>query len=352
MSAEPLARAALADAFRTQARGCAQAGSPIYAELLRRAADGLAAGGPFAEVVADYRGQPVLDALALRVFGAIHGMVLEGRAPALAAYYPSSGGRFEPEGAWHALHALAAERGDELRAAAVARRVQTNEVRRSAALLGGFLRVARATGLPLRLREVGASAGLNLAWDRFRYQLGPYRWGDPAAAVALASQWSGPPPPLDAPVRVTSRAGCDVAPVDVRDPAQCRRLESFVWPEQLERLATLRGALAALRADPPRIDEMRAGEWVARELGTAAPGEATVLFHSVVWWYVPESERARIEADVRAAGARARAEAPLAWLRMEGANLEEAEFRLALWPGGADHLLARVHWHGAWVHWL
>jgi len=351
VSAEPLSREALAESFRTQATGCAKAGSPIYAELLRRAADDLAAGGVFAEIVADYRGQPILDAMPLRVFGAIHGMVLEGGAPELAAYYPSAGGRYEAEGAWRALHALARERRDELRGAAVERRVQTNEVRRSAALLGGFLRVARETGLPLRLREVGASAGLNLGWDRFRYELGPHRWGDPAARVTLASDWSGPPPDLATSVRVASRAGCDVAPIDVRDPEQWRRLESFVWPEQLERLATLRGAIAATQGDPPRLETARAGDWVARELAAPAPGEATVLFHSVVWWYVPEPERARIDADVRAAGVRAAADAPLAWLRMEGARLDEAELRLTLWPGGADQLLARVHWHGAWVHW-
>jgi hypothetical protein len=352
VSGEAPSRQTLVDAFRSQAQGCALAGSQIYAELLPRAADDLAASGVFAEIVADYRGQPMLDALALRVFGAIHGMVLEGRAPALATYFPSAGGRYEAEGAWRAMLALARERRDELRAAAVGRRVQTNEVRRCAALLGGFLRVAHETGLPLRLREVGASAGLNLGWDRFRYELGAHRWGDPAARVALASEWSGSLPPLDTPVRVASRAGCDVAPIDVRDASQCRRLESFVWPEQLERLATLRGAIAALQADPPRLERARAGDWVARELAAAPRGEATVVFHSVVWWYVPEPERHRIDADVRAAGTRATAEAPLAWLRMEGVKLDEAELRLLLWPGGEDRLLARVHWHGTWVAWL
>ena len=102
MSGPGPARAALVDAFRAQARGCAVTGSPIYASLLERAADDLAAGGPFADPVSDYRGRPLLDALPLRILGAVHGMVLEGRAPALAAFYPSAGGRFEPEGAWRA----------------------------------------------------------------------------------------------------------------------------------------------------------------------------------------------------------------------------------------------------------
>lgn len=340
------------EAFRAQARGCADTGSPIYAELLRRAADDLAADGPFAALVSGYRGHPVLDALPLRLLGAVHDLVLAGRAPALAAFYPSAGGAFEPEGAWRALRALVVEQREGLEAAARERRVQTNEVRRSAALLGGFLRVARATGLPLRLREVGASAGLNLGWDRYRYELGPHRWGPPGAPLTLTSEWSGPAPDLRAAARVESRAGCDVAPLDVRDPEQRRRLESFVWPEQLDRLARLRAAVATVRADPPRLEAAPAGDWVARELSAQAPGVATVLFHSVVWWYLPEPERARIDATMREAGARATARAPLAWLRMEGARLDEAELRLLLWPGGADHLLARVHWHAAWIHWL
>jgi hypothetical protein len=350
-SAPAPTRDELAAAFRGQARGCATSGSPVYAALLARAADDLEAGGVFAEVVSDFRGHPVLDALALRILGAVHGLVLEGRAPRLAAYYPSAGGRFEAEAAWQALHGVVAAHRDALRAAAVSRRVQTNEVRRSAVLLGGFLRVAREAGLPLRLREIGASAGLNLVWDRYRYALGPHRWGDPAAAVLLETEWTGSPPDLDAPVRIASRAGCDLSPVDTSDADACHRLESFVWPDQPERLALLRAALAAVRADPPPIEATRAGDWVARELATPAPGEATVLFQSVVWWYLPEAERARITADVHAAGARARADAPLAWLRMEGASLDAAELRLACWPGADDRLLARVHYHGRFVHW-
>jgi hypothetical protein len=344
-------REALVAAFRLQARGCAQSGSPIYAELLARAAEDLEVGGVFADVLADYRGEPILDALPLRVFGAIHEKVLAGAAPALAAHYPSAGGRFDAEPAWRALRELVVAARDELRAAAATGRVQTNEVRRCTALLAGFLRIAQATGLPLRVREIGSSAGLNLGFDRFRYRLGPHVWGAPSSAVELRCDWQGPAPDLTAPLRVASRAGCDVAPIDVRDPAQERRLESFVWPDQHERLATLRAAIAATRDDPPPLTAQRAQTFVARELVAPVARETSVLFHSVVWWYLPESEREQISATIAAAGTRAGAAAPLAWLRLEGVRLEDAELRLTLWPGGEDHLLARVHWHGRWVHW-
>jgi hypothetical protein len=330
---------------------CREQGSPIYAELCARAAADVEAGGPFWELGGGFEGHPILGSLPLRILGAAHDLVLAGRAPALAAYYPSAGGAFEPQGAWRALHDVLRAHAGEI-AARLGRAVQTNEVRRSTALVGGFLRVARETRLPLRLREIGSSAGLNLLWDRYRYALGPHRWGHPRARLALETAWEGPPPDLGAAVRVADRRGCDVDPLDLRDEAECRRLASFVWPEQTERLARLRAAIEVARADPPPLERMAAGDFVARELAEPAPGRASVLFHTVMWWYVPEAERVRIERTVREAGARATASAPLAWLRLEGALKDAAELRLLLWPGGEDRLLARAHYHGAFVRWL
>jgi len=350
MSEAP-SRETLVAAFRSQARGCKLVGSTLYEALLERAADDLERGGVFAEVVADYRGQPVLDAFPLRLLARAHALVLSGEAPDLARFYPSAGGTAEADGAWRALVALVESRRDLFRAAATSWRVQTNEVRRSAVLLPGFLRVAARTRLPLRLREIGASAGLNQGFDRYRYELGPHRWGDPASPLRITTDWEGGAPDLEAPLRIADRRGCDLAPIDLRDPAARTKLQSFLWPEQLDRLERLRTAIELLAADPPTIDATPAGDWVAREVQPER-GVATVLFHSVVWWYIPEVERDRITASMEAAGARAAADAPLAWLRMEGAKLEESELRVRLWPGGEDALLATVHWHGAWVRWV
>ncbi len=338
----------LPDWFRAQGEQCAKMGSPIYAELLDRAAADLERGGPFADLVAGYRGHPALDALPFRIFGRVHALVLEGRAPGLARFYPSAGGAFEPEGAWRALLQVAGDERDSLREAAERGRVQTNEVLRSTALLPGFLRVASRTRLPLRLREIGASAGLNLLFDRYRFALGPHAWGDPGSALRLETAWEGAAPDLDARLRVADRRGCDVAPIDVRLPGERVRLLSYVWPDQCERLERMRAAMEIVSAEAPVLDTEPAGEWVAREVAPRE-GFATVLFHSVMWWYVPEEERARITRAMEAAGAAARPDAPVAWLRMEGANLDEAEIRLRLWPAGEDTLLGAAHYHGAWV---
>ena len=342
--------AAVVAAFRQQAEACRES-SLLYAALMERAADDVAAGGPVARLLEGWEGHPVLDALSMRLLGAVHVEVLAGRAPELAAHYPSAGGVADGGAAWPAFVALVEERRELLRGRLVTQ-VQTNEVRRCAALLGGFLTLAEETGLPLRLLELGSSAGLNLLWDRYRYELGPHRWGDPAAKLCLRADWEGPPPPLEAPLRVASREGCDRAPVDLTDPEQRLRLEGFVWPDQPDRLALLRGAIAVARLEPPRVIRARARDWVGAALGTPVPGCVTALFQSVMWWYLPAEERDAVTAQVEAAGLRASAEAPLAWLRMEGSRPEHTEIRLRTWPGGQDRQLALAQWHGRWVKWL
>src|SRR5688572_20284714 len=166
-------------------------GSPLYAELLRRSAEDAEAGGAAWKVLSRHVAPGRGDAVALRLMAAVHRLVLGGQAPRLAHQYPSAGGR-PTEDAWPAFHEVLAERASEL-AALVALPCQTNEVGRCAAMVWGFLEVAARTGLPLRVLEVGASAGLNLRWDHFRYGGGGADWGDPASPVDLRGLWADPP---------------------------------------------------------------------------------------------------------------------------------------------------------------
>ncbi|HEY0300102.1 MAG TPA: DUF2332 domain-containing protein [Rhizomicrobium sp.] len=353
------------EAFRLQARFCPRFGSPLYGDLLARAADDIEHGGPLADLLDGWHGRPTPDALSLRVMGAVHRLVLDGAAPELAAHYPSAGGVPQGEATWRVFRNLVARRLDVLRPA-LDRQVQTNEVRRSAALLSGFLTVAARTGLPLRIREIGSSAGLNLFWDRYRYALpacasetppdddapAQYFWGDVAAPVVIRSGWHGAADVLSGTAAVASRAGCDLSPIDVTDPRQARTLESFVWADQLPRLQQLRAAIAAARRDPPPLVRRPAAEWLERELAAPAPGVATVVFHSIMWWYLSEAERERVTALLSAAGARATRQAPLAWLRFDlFGSPTAAEIRLTTWPGGVEKTLATADAHGRWVTW-
>ena len=154
------------------------------------------------------RGEP-----ALQLMGALHRLVLEGRAPELARFYPSTGGTPDAPAARQALIDTVEQYHDVL-PGLMQRPIQTNEVGRSAALLVGFLTVARQTGLPLRVLEIGASAGLNLRWDHYRYTGPAGEWGDPDSPVEIAEAFTGQRPPLDLRPSVVERRGCDPHPLD------------------------------------------------------------------------------------------------------------------------------------------
>ncbi len=347
------------EAFRLQAEFCGKLGSPLYAELLARAAEDIERDGPVAAVLDGWSGNPVPDALVLRLMGAVHRLVLDGAAPELARYYPSAGGIADGVAAWEAFRRVVTAHAAALRPA-LDEHVQTNEVRRSAALLGGFLTVAAERALPLRVLEIGSSAGLNLAWDHYRYEIidaaagaaAPrHVWGDPGSAVTIRTYWQGPTDIFTAQAIVGSRAGCDVAPVDVTDARQVRLLESFVWPDQLERLAQLRAAIALARRAPPALARRGAAAWLEEQLAAPHDGVVTVVFHSIMWWYLSEEERGRVGDALAAAGARATARAPLAWLRLELMTVTDPDLRLTQWPGGREVLLGRADPHGRYVHW-
>src|SRR5687768_16137365 len=175
----PNRRAAMAYGFRGQARRCRDLGSALYADLLERAARDIEANGPCWEALAGYAPDPEspADLAALRFMAAVHRLVLEGRASDLAAHYgdPAS----PSEATWRALRDVVATERAAIRAR-LGDAVQTNEVGRCRALVGGFLEVARTTGRPLRLVELGCSAGLNLRWDHYRYETPRATWGPPA----------------------------------------------------------------------------------------------------------------------------------------------------------------------------
>ncbi len=340
----------LAEAFRQQAGYCDALGSPLWGHMMRHAARDIDSGGPVSRLLADWEGDLKLGALALRFFGGIHYLALSGRSPTLAARLPSTGGTPGDE-PWPVLRA-AIEANEPLLTRALASPPQTNEVARSAVLLGGFLRVAQRTGLALRLREVGSSAGLNLAWDRYAYELGPHRWSRPGPALTLKADWRGGVPDLAAPVRVASRAGCDLNPIDLTNPDARLWLQAYIWPDQAMRLTLTRQAMENALAIGVTVKQASAAAWTAEQLAGRPAGQATVIYHSVVMQYFPPAEQSAFIAALSRAGAAATANTPLAWLRMElDVAMKEFALRLTLWPGGEETLLALAHPHGRSIEW-
>ena len=361
-SRPPMAGAArVRDAFLAQAGACERLDSPFTAALCRVLAAGLDPADALERSVLEWRGDPgpFADSVPLRLAGALHGLVRAGRAPQLAALYP-------PQPLADPQRLLAAVRS-ALRAdvpfvrAFLGHPPQTNEVGRSAVLMAGWLEIAARTGYPLQLFELGASAGLNLVADRYAYRFGDVPWrlaAGPAehgarAEVILACDWSGRLPPLDAPLQIRARRGCDRHPLDVTDPAQRERLIAYVWADQRARLERLDAAMSVMQTSPVRIESCDAQHWLPSVLPpTSEPYVTRVVCHSIFWSYLQPQVQAQIATHLAAVGAAASASRPLAWLRLELAGRDEpAALKLTLWPGGAEEVLARAHPHGAWVRW-
>jgi hypothetical protein len=338
---------AIAAQLQWQADACRLIGSELYAGLLERAVADVGELGPAWEILRGHEEDPQFSVLGLRLLGGVNRLVLTEREPDLAEAYRAGSAPTASD----CFHDVLRRNATELREL-LGLPVQTNEVGRCAALIFGFGTVAAQTELPLRLLEPGASAGLNLRWDRFRYEASGFSWGPEGSPVALQLQLEGKPPPsLPAQIEVVERRGCDASPLDPTTPEGRLTLLTYIWPDQLERIARMRGALEVAAAEPVELDNEPAAAWAKRMLAEPAPGRATVLYHSIVSQYLSDEERADLFETIRAAGEHATAEAPLAWLRMEPAD-DRANLDLTLWPGGEDRRLARVGYHGSPVELL
>lgn len=340
--------------LREQARACAQMASPLYAHLLGCVADDVEGGGAAADVLAAVHGDPGAAAVGLRLMGGVHRLVLERRAPGLAVFYPSVGGSAARDHAWPALRAVLVEHRAELRSL-LGQVPQTNEVGRAAALVGGLQHLLAWRDAPVRLAEIGASAGLNLWADQFRIESADGASLGPAGSpVRLTGAWEGTHPPAAGPVRVVERLGCDSAPLDPRTTEGRLRLTSYVWPDQTERLERLRGALAVAAARPFVVRQQRAADFLA-ELALV-PGTTTVLWHSVMWQYLADEEQEEAVRLVENLGAGATDDAGFAHLSLEPSRTDGGAdhvfvVRLRTWPGGEVRVLGTAHPHGVPTTW-
>lgn len=336
--------------FEEQARFCAEYGSPFTGALCERFAEDLKAGGPVAALTANWTTNPRADVVALRLAGALHAAVLTNRDPALTALYPAQVAAWRMDEVWPVARAFLAREGDWVRDF-LRFAPQTNETRRSIALLGPFLAFAHDWQGPIDTLELGASAGLNMNWDRFAYRTAHWAWGDAASPVVIDTDWHGPPPPLGA-VRVRHRAGCDLNPLDISHRDQLLRLKSYVWADQPERLARFDGAVALALKQGVRVERADAAAWIAEKLAARATDAATIVYHSVFLQYPPKETRAAIADAIMSAAARATRAAPLAWVRLEPEAVTDGIHNglrfvidLTTWPAGERRILGYTDGH-------
>ncbi len=332
------------EAFIGQTRYCEVNNAPITGALTRTLVEALDTSTQVGARVLGWTGNPVFDALPLRLAGGVHDAWRRGVAPELASVFERG------EGDVAAMrHFLAAN--DAALLPWLDGPPQTNEPGRSAQLMAGLLEIAARHGPRLEILEIGSSAGLNLMIDRYRIELPGAATGPAGSPVTLTPEWRGLPP-APGPVEIVGIRGVDIAPVDAATETGANRLLAYIWADHTLRFERMAAALEMLRAAPPRLDAGDAADWVeARLAEPQLAGVTRVLMHSIVWQYLGEARQARITAAMEAAGARATTERPLAWVQVEAdRTVNQHDITLRSWPGHEATLLyGHAHAHGFWV---
>jgi hypothetical protein len=335
--------------FAWQAKAAAALGSPIYTYLFETAASQLGKGLMLDQIMAQWVGFAKTDLPALRWAGGLHYLALAGQAPELARHFPSCGGHPDFGTLWAAIDQTQAGHAGFL-VQFMTRPPQTNEVQRSALILPGLNWIAALAGSDMELLEIGSSAGLNQFPDHVRVDYGGFTLGPKDAALNLVATWHGPTL-ADRPIHVSARGGCDLTPIDASSSEGALRLQAYIWPDQVDRMARLRSALALGLA--PVIDPSPAADWLAARLIRPQAASVRVIYHSYVWAYIPAAERSAITKLIEAAATCLSPGQSLAWLRAEDDEEQRNHYlSLSLWPMSIDQRLARCNPHGQWLHWL
>ncbi|MEM6939674.1 MAG: DUF2332 family protein [Pseudomonadota bacterium] len=340
----------LPQAFRAQAATCRRMGSPFMGQLLGILAAQWPAAGALSDRLAAFEGDigPAGHSLPLRVAGGLHALVLTGAAPDLAALYPPQS---VSDADLLAGVLLALKEHERFLLDWVDSPPQTNEVRRSACLIAGARVAVSHFDLPIILSELGASGGLNLMWDHYALEVQGARFGPTVPTVVFSPDWEGAPPPAVTPV-IAERSGVDLNPLDPSRGDHLLRLTAYLWPDQPERMRMTRAAASIVPAPPVQGDAV---EWLSMRLARAPQGHLHLIQHTVAWQYFSPAAQARGQALIEAAGAKATAHRPLAWLSMEtDGDIEGnrgAALTLRLWPGDLTLDLGRADFHGRWVAW-
>jgi hypothetical protein len=351
MARQPVMQIAdVREAIDWQAEHAAQAGAPCTARVVKAQLAILDTPTELARRMKDWPGLMLADAMPLRVAGGLHWLVLSGADRRLKPVYA---GELTDQATIDELVAAIAVEWDAKLVPWLDHPPQTNEAGRSAALMGGLLWLSQRLGPKFELNEIGSSAGVNTMMERYCFDLCGVTVGPPDSPMLIEPEWRGPPPPAAA-VEIVAIRGCDLAPIDLADPAAALRLKAYVWPDAPQRMARIDAAVRLAAERPPPVERKDAGTFVEERLeAPQQPGVTRVLYHSIVWQYLPETTQRSITAAMEQAGAHATADRPLAWVQLEtNRTTFRHELTVRYWPGGEEPaMLAEAHPHGAWVEW-
>lgn len=310
------------------------------------------------DVVPGHRRLPVL------LLAAVHYLVLDGVDGHLKAIYSDSSSQEAVDSVGDAFVSFCENNSHELRNLMRDRCVQTNEANRCVGLLPALMEAHRSSGKTLALLDLGASAGLNLLFDRYRYQYtnSPVI-GSPGATVRLHCEVRGRAPRLDPVAPSTDfRAGIDLDPIDVNDPDERRWLQACIWVGEVAREQRLDAALELAQREWRDVRRGDVIEELPELLDEVPSGAELCIFSSWTMWWMREEDRTRLFDVIQDIGNTR----PVWWITMEGAGVvpgigdgvevpsDAGVLGLQYFsPGERDaKTLALIHHHGAWMTWL
>ena len=290
-------------------------------------------------------------------FAAVHFLLLQGVEHPLSAFFPSVSRSSNVGGgdAYPYFRSFSLENRERIYHLISSKRVQTNEVQRCACLLPAFELVARESlGRPLSIVDIGASAGLNLLWDKYGYDYGSGRkYGDVNSPVQIMCSIRGdrkPPIPEILP-SVESRVGIDLNPIDVSDPEEMLWLRSLLWPEHTKRAELLQQAIGLAKQDPPPVIRGDVFEVLPNALSELPGDSMFCLFHSHTVYQFSQELRNRLSSQIAELSTKRNLfEISFEWWRGKDQPLLE----LSRFHDGRreEELLAYCSPHGDWLQWV
>ncbi len=340
----PSLRAAFHRFARVEAPGL---DSPTYAEL----AYGVSMDDDLLKIAAHTRPhQPPPNML----FAAVQYLLLSGLDHPLAAHYPIIAAKPRPLGpALPHFRDFCLEHRDRIVELIRTRLTQTNVVRRCTCLLPAFSIVCHETSSPLALIDLGASAGLNLNFDRYAYRYQRdgreiLRWGSDGAQIKLEAELrgNGELPPIPSAIPIASRDGIDLDPVDLANPDQLLWLRALIWPEHVERHQQLIDAATEFKDSDIRMHAGDATRVLPALIESVPREHALVVYSTIALHQFPWESRQRIANTLAAASA----ERPVWQIALEG---NDPELSITRYRNGAGETetLADASPHGWWIEW-
>ena len=345
-------------AITWQAEHASQSGADCTARIIRTLPKVRAGSSELGRRMTAWKGLTLKDAMPLRVTGGLHHLALSGADQRLVPVYR---GEITDQAQVDALVMAIVEDHDAALVPWLDGPPQTNEAGRSASLMAGLLWLAQRVTPRFELFELGASAGVNTMLERYHFRLGETQVGPANSPMRIEPEWRGDgvsPPAAPENFAVLSVRGCDVAPIDLSDPASALRLKSYVWPDAPQRLERIDAAISLASENPPDLVEQDAGAFVSDMLAQPqTPGTTRAMFHSIMWQYMPAETQDAISEAFERAGRQATSDRPLGWISLEtNPATFRHELKVRRWTGGPEDsepaLLAHAHPHGAWVEWI